>query len=503
MSSFSRGLFIGAAGCAALAATFAVVTPVSFEGSVAHAKGQPGLWHERGDDRPQPVIASGFSPLPSLAPLVKTLKPAVVSVSTKSVVRARRRGPDPMEEFFRRFMGEPMPRGGEGDGRPSRVMPRSMGSGFILHESGLVLTNNHVIDGADRIDVKLADGREFTATVVGTDPKTDVALLRMEKAHDLPTVFLGDSDEAEVGDWVVAIGNPFGLSHSVSMGIVSAKERFIGAGPYDDFIQTDAAINPGNSGGPLFNARGEVIGINTAIVAQGQGIGFAVPINLVKSLVPQLEHSGRVSRGWLGVALQEITPEIAKTLKLAKTHGALVADVVPGSPAEAAGIQPGDVVVAVDGKAIEGYAQLSRTVALISPGAKAGVTLVRDGKERRVEVTIAERDEGGGLAAPSSKARGDEHDPLLGITVGELDAETARSKRTGRQGGVVVTEVKRDSAAARAGVVAGDVLLELNRRPIGGIAEYRKIVRTLQAGEMVLLRLQRGDSAIYLAMRAG
>ncbi|HWV37783.1 MAG TPA: DegQ family serine endoprotease [Vulgatibacter sp.] len=505
MSSFSRGLFIGAAGCAALAASFAVVTPVSLEGSVAYAKGQPGLWHERGDDRPEPVIANGFSPLPSLAPLVKTLKPAVVSVSTKSVVRARRRGPDPMEEFFRRFMGEPFPRGGgDGDGGPSRVMPRSMGSGFILHESGLVLTNNHVIDGADRIDVKLADGREFTAKVVGTDPKTDVALLRMENAHDLPTVYLGDSDEAQVGDWVVAIGNPFGLSHSVSMGIVSAKERFIGAGPYDDFIQTDAAINPGNSGGPLFNARGEVIGINTAIVAQGQGIGFAVPINLVKSLVPQLQSNGRVSRGWLGVALQEITPEIAKTLKLAKTHGALVADVVPGSPAEAAGIQPGDVVIAVDGKSIEGYAQLSRTVALISPGTKAGVTLVRDGKERRVEVTIAERDDGGGLmAAPSSKSGRDEHDPLLGITVGELTPEAARSKRVGRQGGVVVTDVKRDSAAARAGVVAGDVLLELNRRPVGSLAEYRKIVRTLQAGEMVLLRLQRGDSAIYLAMRAG
>jgi len=181
-----------------------------------------------------------------------------------------------------------------------------------------------VIDGADQIDVKLADGREFSARVVGTDPKTDVALLRMDQAHDLPTVNLGDSDEAEVGDWVVAIGNPFGLSHSVSMGIVSAKERFIGAGPYDDFIQTDAAINPGNSGGPLFNARGEVIGINTAIVAQGQGIGFAVPINLVKALVPQLERSGRVSRGWLGVALQEITPEIAKTLKLPKKKLAIV-----------------------------------------------------------------------------------------------------------------------------------------------------------------------------------
>jgi len=503
MSSFSRGLFMGAAGCAALAATFAVVTPVSFEGSVAHAKGQRGLWHELGDDRPAPAVPNGFSPLPSLAPLVKTLKPAVVSVSTKSVVRARRRGPDPMEEFFRRFMGEQMPRGDGGDDGAPRVMPRSMGSGFILHESGLVLTNNHVIDGADQIDVKLADGREFSARVVGTDPKTDVALLRMDQAHDLPTVNLGDSDEAEVGDWVVAIGNPFGLSHSVSMGIVSAKERFIGAGPYDDFIQTDAAINPGNSGGPLFNARGEVIGINTAIVAQGQGIGFAVPINLVKALVPQLERSGRVSRGWLGVALQEITPEIAKTLKLSKTHGALVADVVPGSPAEAAGIQPGDVVVSVDGKPIDGYAQLSRTVALISPGSKAGVTLVRDGKERRVDVTISERDDGGVVSAGPARKRGGEADPLLGITVGELGPNATRSARGRASGGVLVTDVQRDSAASRAGVVAGDVLLEINRRPVGGLAEYKSIVRSLPPGEMVLLRLQRGDSAIYLALRPG
>ncbi|HEY0838651.1 MAG TPA: DegQ family serine endoprotease, partial [Vulgatibacter sp.] len=470
----------------------------------AHAKGRTGLWHEHGDVRPEPAVPPGFSPLPSLAPLVKTLKPAVVSVSTKSVVRSRRRaGPDPMEEFFRRFMGEPFPRGGGDDG-PPRVMPRSMGSGFVLHESGLVLTNNHVIDGADQIDVKLADGREFKASVVGTDPKTDVALLRMVDAHDLPTVFLGDSDEAEVGDWVVAIGNPFGLSHSVSMGIVSAKERFIGAGPYDDFIQTDAAINPGNSGGPLFNARGEVIGINTAIVAQGQGIGFAVPINLVKALVPQLEHGGKVSRGWLGVALQEITPEIAKTLKLAKARGALVADVIPGSPAEAAGIQPGDVVVALDGRPIDGHAQLSRSVALVPPGSKAQVTVVRDGKERKIGVTIAERDETGGVASRSTaKPKGGEEDPLLGITVGELTPEVARSMRIGRQGGVVVTDVQRDSAAGRAGVATGDVLLEINRRPIRSLGEYREAARSVQAGEMVLLRLQRGESAIYLAVRAG
>ncbi len=504
MSSFARGLFVGAAGCAAIAASLAVVSPLSFDGSVAHAKGQSSLWHERGDDRPQPAIPDGFSPLPSLAPLVKTLKPAVVSVSTSKVVRTSRRGgSDPMEEFFRRFMGEPNQRSDGPAGR-ERVMPRSMGSGFILHESGLLLTNNHVIEGADQIDVKLADGREFKAEVIGTDPKTDVALLRIQDAKDLPSVFLGDSDAAEVGDWVVAIGNPFGLSHSVSMGIVSAKERFIGAGPYDDFIQTDAAINPGNSGGPLFNSRGEVIGVNTAIVAQGQGIGFAVPINLVKALVPQLEEKGKVSRGWLGVATQDVTAEIAKGLDLAKPHGALVADVIAGSPAEAAGVQPGDVIIQVDGKAIDNYAQLSRTVALLSPGQQAKMVVIRNGKTSNLVARIAERDDDRViLARGGARPEAGEEDPTLGISVGELTPEVARSLRMSRPSGVLVVDVQRDSPAGRAGVVAGDVLLEINRRPVRSIAEYREAARSRSAGDMVLLRLQRGDTAIYLAVRPG
>lgn len=501
MSTFARGLLVGAASCAALAASFAVVTPISFDGAMAHAKGQTGLWHERGDDaRLQPVLPNGFSPLPSLAPLVKTLKPAVVSVSTSSVVHSRRRGNDPFEEFFRRFMGEPP---GTQGGGGARVMPRSMGSGFIVHERGLVLTNNHVIEGADQIDVKLADGREFKAELVGADPKTDVALLRIKDGKDLPAVYLGDSDASEVGDWVVAIGNPFGLSHSVSMGIVSAKERFIGAGPYDDFIQTDAAINPGNSGGPLFNASGEVIGINTAIVAQGQGIGFAVPINLVKALVPQLETKGHVSRGWLGVSTQNVTAELARSLKLDRPHGALIADVIPGSPAEAAGLQPGDVIVSVDGKSIDGYAQLSRSIALLTPGKRSELTVIRDGSRRKLEAVIAERDEDGAVVASGSRARGGDADPILGLSVSELTPEIARSLRLDRGGGVVIAEVQADGAAGRAGVRAGDVLLEINRRPVRSISDYREAVRSITRGEMALLRLQRGASAIYLAVRIG
>ncbi|WP_373049269.1 DegQ family serine endoprotease [Vulgatibacter sp.] len=496
--SFKRGVLVGVATSVAIAASVAATTPVSFDGSVAEAKSAPALWHER-NDSPQPVLANGFSPLPSLAPLIKDLKPAVVSVSTSSVVR-RRRGVDPFEEFFRPYMGND-PRNGQ-----SRVVPRGQGSGFVIHESGLVLTNNHVIDGADRIDVKLADGREFEGKVVGRDPKTDVALLRLENARNLPTVYLGDSDKADVGDWVVAIGNPFGLSHSVSVGIVSAKERFIGAGPYDDFIQTDAAINPGNSGGPLFNARGEVIGINTAIAAHGQGIGFAVPINLVKVLVPQLEETGTVARGWLGVAIQDLTPELARSLKLPqKSKGALIADVVAGGPAERAGLQHGDLVVSVDGREIDDYAQLSRTIALLPPGKAIRLGVLRDGKRTDVDVAVAARDDQGRVLDAKAERRdgpGSEAGPL-GISVREVTPEVARSMRLARPMGVLVAGVASDGPAARAGINEGDLILEVNRRPVRSLRDWRDLVGSVSAGEMVLLRLQRGESAIYVAVRNG
>lgn len=499
MSGFARGVVVGTAAAAAIAASVAAITPVSFDGAIAMAKPREStLWHEQ-ERAEQIVELPAREQLPSLAPLVKKLKPAVVSVSTSSMVPTRRRPNDPFEEFFRRFLGEPPYRGGGGD--EMRMRPRSMGSGFIIHESGLVLTNNHVIEGADRIQVKLADGREFAAEVVGRDPKTDVALLRLEDAADLPTVYLGDSDALEVGDWVVAIGNPFGLSHSVSMGIVSAKERFIGAGPYDDFIQTDAAINPGNSGGPLFNLKGDVIGINTAIVAQGQGIGFAVPVNLVKALIPQLEEKGHVSRGWLGVAIQDVTPEIAGSLGLDKPQGALIAEVVAGSPAEEAGLRHGDVIVSVDRKEIEGYTQLSRAIALLPPGKKVEIGVLRDGKQVTLPVIIAERsDEGGPILARGSRSRTLEADEVLGIAVSELGPE-ARRGRGG--GGVLVAEVESDGAAARAGIQQGDILLEINRRPIQSVRDYQEVVRELRPNEMVLLRLQRGEGAIYVAVRLG
>ncbi len=506
MSTFARGALAGVAVSAAIAASLVAFTPTTFHGTSAEAKEKAALWHERDAAAApaQPVLSRDFSPLPSVAPLVKGLKPAVVSVSTANVLRSRRRAPggnDPFEEFFRHFLGEDSrTRGGGGD----RVMPRGMGSGFILHESGLVLTNNHVIDGADQITVKLADGREFRAGVVGRDPKTDVALLRLQDAKDLPTVNLGDSDALEVGDWVIAIGNPFGLAHSVSMGIVSAKERFIGAGPYDDFIQTDAAINPGNSGGPLFNAAGEVIGINTAIVAQGQGIGFAVPINLVKALVPQLEKTGTVARGWLGVSIQEMGPELARSLSLDRVRGALIAEVIPGSPAEKAGLKPGDVVLAVDRKGIESYNQLSRTIALYPPGSNLQLQVLRDGKELGIEVEVAQREDDAVLASARRAPKGGEAvSDVLGLELGKVTPEVAKSLGLRAPEGVLVTQVKQGGPADVAGVAQGDVILEVNRRRVRSLAEYTEAARSIRAGDMVLLRIQRGDSAVYVALRAG
>jgi serine protease Do len=452
-----------------------------------------GLWKERGPGEPLPP---GIVPMPSLAPLVKVLKPGVVNIYSTSVVRARaRRSPgaeDPFEEFFRRFH----------EGVPEESRRQSLGSGMLLSAKGYVLTNNHVVEGATEIKVKLDDGRELEAEVVGRDPKTDVALLKLKgsETSELPTVTLGDSDALQVGDFVLAAGNPFGLDHSVSMGIVSAKERVIGAGLYDDFIQTDAAINPGNSGGPLFNTRGEVVGINTAIVAQGQGIGFAVPINMVKELLPQLLEKHRVTRGWLGVSIQAVTPELAKMLKLDRPRGALIAGVIKKGPAEGAGIKAGDIVVSVNGRKVETYYQLSRYVAFATPGQKAQLTLVRDGKERGIDIRVGERPEDseslGETGAPSEPAS---RPDLLGLAVQPV--APTRLQRLGVEGGVQVAHVRPDGPAARAGVRPGDVIVEVQRQPVRSMEEYAAAISQLSPGEMALIRLQRETASVYVAVR--
>jgi serine protease Do len=335
--------------------------------SAGQAAGEETLWQER-SEAVSPVLPRDYSPLPSLSGLIKELKPAVVNIHTTQVVRPRMRRDPLLEEFFG------LPRG-------ERKFP-SLGSGFIISPDGYILTNHHVVRNASEIRVKLADDRTYPAKLVGGDRKTDVALLKVKPKGKLPTVYLGDSDKLEVGDWAIAIGSPFGLGHTVTAGIISGKDRVIGHGPYDDFLQTDASINPGNSGGPLFDASGNVVGINTAIVAGGSGIGFAVPINLAKELLPQLHKTGTVRRGWLGVGIQDLIPG---------KSGVLISQVIEDSPAEKCGLRPGDIIVSLNGQRVGETRELTRRVAILSPGSQASLKVVRGKKTRKITVKLAER----------------------------------------------------------------------------------------------------------------
>lgn len=327
----------------------------------------------------------------SFADLAQRVEPAVVNISTTSTVKVPGNpfrqffGPDqgsPFGDFFHNYFGD----------IPDRTLKQqSLGSGFIIDKEGYIITNNHVVEDAEEIKVKLTDGREFKAKVIGKDRKTDLALIKISSIFkELPTISLGDSDAIRVGDWVLAVGNPFGLEHTVTQGIISATGRVIGAGPYDNFLQTDAPINPGNSGGPLINLRGEVIGINTAIIQSGQGIGFSIPAKMAREIIPQLKAKGKVVRGWIGVSVQTITPDLSQSLGLPSTNGALVADVVPGGPADSAGIKQGDVIVTFDGKEIKNNSDLSFDVAATEIGKTVPVTVRRNLKEVTLKLTVAE-----------------------------------------------------------------------------------------------------------------
>lgn len=448
-----------------------------------------------------PSAATPANPqaLPSFAALVKTAGPAVVNVSTVRTVKGGGRvfrhfmGPldknDPFKDFFDKFFGGEIP---ERD-----LKQRSLGSGFIIDKSGYIITNNHVIEGADEIKVRLADEREFSAEIMGRDPKTDIALIQIKSLRDLPTVSLGDSDASQVGDWVVAIGNPFGLSHTVTAGIVSAKERVIGSGPYDDFIQTDASINPGNSGGPLLNVNGEVIGINTAIVAAGQGIGFAIPINMAKEIIPQLKEKRRVVRGWLGVAVQKVTPELARSFGLKETRGALVGDVFAGSPAEQAGLKRGDIIFEYNGKQIKEMSDLPRLVANTAIGTKIPLKVMRDGKEMVVTANITEMKEEKPAVAKTDVEK------KLGLQVQEITPAMAEQFDIGDQAGVIVIDVMPGSPAEETGFTRGDVIREINRRVIKNIADYRKAMERASKENTILFLVQREGQTFYLNINLG
>ncbi|MFH1017987.1 MAG: Do family serine endopeptidase [Pseudomonadota bacterium] len=434
--------------------------------------------------------------------IARTADLAVVNISTtKTFKRARSPRPffsqpepfgDPFGgDFFRRFFGE-MPDTPEYE-------QRSLGSGFVLTEDGYVATNNHVVEKADEIKVTIGKDQEYKATLVGADPKTDVALLKIKPKERLQTLALGDSDQLQVGEIVMAIGNPFGLSHTVTQGIVSAKERAIGFGQYDNFIQTDASINPGNSGGPLLNLKAEVVGINAAIVASGQGIGFAIPINLAKNILMQIKDTGKVTRGWLGVYIQQVDMDLAKSLGLKERRGALVSNVQSGSPAEQAGIKRGDVIVKFGEKEIADFNELPRFVAVTPIGTKVRVEILREGKKVVVEPTIKElkpekeeaQAEGGGEdeAQPSKE-------DLLGLSVGNLTPQISRQLQLEPEvKGVFVANVKANAAAADKGIQRGDMIVEVNKHKVSDVDEYRKYTKSLKKGDTVLLLLRRGGGA--------
>lgn len=434
--------------------------------------------------------------LPNFVGLAKRLSPSVVNIASTQVSAGAPSSHSPFGkegpfgEFQRRPFGGPFPRG------PSRQ--KSLGSGFIFDREGLILTNNHVVENAEKIVVRLSDEREFEAKVVGRDPKTDIAVIKINAEGELPVALLGDSRRLDVGEWVLAIGNPFGLEHSVTAGIVSAKGRRIGAGPYDNFIQTDASVNPGNSGGPLINIRGKVVGITTAIFSRAGGnigIGFAIPINLVKELLPQLKLKGKVTRGWLGVVIQRVTPGIAESLGLDEAKGALVANVSKDAPAGRSGVKVGDVIVEFDGRNVEESKDLPIIVAQTPVGKGVEVKVVREGKELVLSVTIGELKEEGVLASVEKREN-------LGLTVQKVTPQIAESLGLDRAEGVVVTSVEPESPGGEAGLRRGDIIIEVNRNQIRDLRDFRNEVAGIKEGKGVLLLVRRGKTTLFLALKS-
>jgi serine protease Do len=380
---------------------------------------------------------------------------------------------------------------------PQNRTVRGAGSGVIISEDGTILTNNHVVEGAKEVEVILADQRQMKAKVVGRDPKTDLAVLKIDAGKSLPAASMGDSGQLQVGDWVIAIGNPFGLNHTVTSGIVSAKGRVIGAGPYDDFIQTDASINPGNSGGPLFNMKGEVVGINTAILPNGQGIGFAIPINTAKPLIPQLVSKGGVTRGYLGVSIQSVSSDLAAALKLESGKGALVADVVSGGPADRAGIKRGDVIVSFDGKTVEDSHELPAMVAATPVGNEVSVVVMRDGKERQLSAKVA-RLESEETASEETRqpAQG-----KWGLQLHDLTPQIARQLGLKAEKGVVIVGVQPGSPAERAAIQQGDIILEVNRKAVESAKEVKEEVAKAGDADSLVLLVKGEQGSRYVVLK--
>ncbi len=416
--------------------------------------------------------------------LVQNVTPAVVNISTVS----KKRIVQPFFQFspfFDDFFGN----------QPRFRRDTSLGSGFIINRDGYIVTNDHVVRDAESIKVKLSNETVYEGTVVGSDPKTDIAVIKISSKEALPVAVLGDSDRLRVGQWAIAIGNPFGLDRTVTVGVVSATGRSnMGIETYEDFIQTDASINPGNSGGPLLNIYGEVIGINTAIVAAGQGIGFAIPVNMAKQVVEQLVTEGRVIRGWLGVSIQPVTEELAASFGLQRAAGALVNDVVPGSPAASAGIRQGDIILALDGKEIKEVSQLQRLVAETPIGKRVVVTVFREKKSLRLPLVLGNAD--------SAEARqGATRQPAPAAWLGMTVVELPREARARGFSGVLVSGIDPDGAAAAAGLQQGDIIAAINRMRVDSLAEYSRAVAESQRSGSAVLLVRRGTASIYFVLK--
>lgn len=442
----------------------------------------------------------------SFADLAEELSPTVVNISTTQTVKTKLIPEFPFHdkeipEMFKRFFGIPhhphIPKQQQKQ-KPKKRKATSLGSGTIISRDGYILTNNHVIDDAEEIRVRFANHEELKAKIIGRDAKTDLALIKIETNHDLDYVTFGDSESLRVGEWVIAIGNPFGLEQTVTAGIVSAKGRRIGGTAYENFIQTDASINPGNSGGPLFDTNGKMVGVNTAIFSRSGGnigIGFAIPVNMAKNVVKQLKEHGKVTRGWLGVMIQNVNQELANQFEMERPIGALVGDVSPDSPADKAGIQSGDIIIAYNGKVIDQMNQLPSLVAQTAVEDKVKVTLFRDGKKKKITVTI------GKLKEDDMSTVGSEIASRLGMTVQELTPELAKSLEMEEESGLLISAVESDSPAARSGLRRGDLIMEINRTKIDSQETYDSIMKKEKDQSRLLLLVKRKNHARYVVIK--
>jgi serine protease Do len=447
------------------------------------------------------IVTASSAAAPTMIPgnfseLAEKAKPSVVNIRTVKHIKgggqvfrhffdAPRGQRNPHNDFFAPFF----------ENRPEPdYKQRSLGSGFIFDKDGYIVTNNHVIENADQIKVKLADESEYDATVIGRDPNTDLALIKIDAPKSLKPLHLGDSDTLKVGNWVTAIGSPFGLEQTVTAGIVSAKGRTIGSGPYDDFIQTDASINPGNSGGPLINMAGEVVGINTAIIARAQGIGFAIPINLAKGIINQLKENGEVSRGWLGVGIQELSPELANYYRISEKKGVLVTQVNEGDPADKAGIKVKDIILAIDGTPVYTARDLSMRIASTPVGQKINIKLVRDGKGMTVKAELAKRTD-----SDIATNRGSGIEDNFGAKLTSLTSENAPKYGFAEdERGILILDIAPGQKASKAGLMRGDLIKEVNHKPVMTVGEFQDRVGEIGAGTNIQFLIRRGNLGYYV-----